>query len=192
MQKRRAATELVWRWPVRVFHWALVTGFAFGWFTQELNYEPHRVAGYTVLGLVLFRAVWGFGPTGHARFSSFVRTPVATLDYFAQRIRGRAPRYLGHNPAGGAMIVAILLTVVVICVSGIALDAGENFAGPLARFRIYRHADLFKEIHRIATNVCLFLVVFHVAGVITESLAHRENLVWAMITGRKRSGGSGR
>jgi cytochrome b len=176
----------VWDPVVRVFHWALVTAFAASWWTQEQHYDWHLVAGYTVLGLVALRLVWGFLGSRHARFADFVRGPRAVLGYLAQVARRRAPRYLGHNPAGGAMIVAVLLVMLAVTLSGIALDAAENRAGPLGDTTLFRHADAIVRVHVVATDLSLVLIALHLLGVVHTSLAHRENLVRAMITGTKR------
>lgn len=176
----------VWDPLVRVFHWGLATAFAAAWLTQEQHYDRHLVAGYAVLALVAVRVVWGFVGTRHARFGDFVRRHGAVLRYLAQAARGHAPRYLGHNPAGGAMILALLVSVLVVTLSGVALDAAENRAGPLGETALFLYADTIVRIHVVATDVSLVLVALHLIGVVHTSLAQGENLVRAMITGTKR------
>lgn len=175
----------VWDPFVRVFHWGLASAFAAGWLTQEERYDWHLAAGYAVLGLVALRILWGLLGSRHARFTDFVRGPATVLRYLGQVARGRAPRYLGHNPAGGAMIVALLLAMLAVTLSGVALDAAENRAGPLGDTTLFRYADIVARIHVVATDVSLVLIALHLAGVIHASLAHRENLVRAMVTGTK-------
>ena len=165
----------VWDPLVRAFHWSLVAAF----FTAFLVEDPatvHEGAGYVVLGLVAFRVVWGLiGPT-YARFAGFVPRPRALRAYLAALVAGRAVRHLGHNPAGGAMIVALLVAVTVTAGSG-WLSTTDRFWG----------VEWVEELHEVAAYLTVALVGLHVAGVIASSLLHHENLVRAMLTGRKRA-----
>jgi cytochrome b len=181
----RADRIRVWDPLIRLLHWGLVGAFAVSWLTQEQAYELHLLAGYGVLGLTVLRIVWGFVGTRHARFSDFVRTPYQVLAYLRQLARGRAPRSLGHNPAGGMMIVLLLLAMLTIALSGVALDAAENRAGPLADTRLFLYTGVIKTIHVWASDAALVLIALHLLGVAHASWVHRENLAQAMITGRK-------
>jgi cytochrome b len=177
----------VWDPLVRLFHWLLVASFAVAYLTQEQDYALHLQAGYVGLALLASRLPWGFVGPRHARFRDFVDRPAAAIAYVRDLPTPRRRRYLGHNPAGGWMIVLLLGTLLTIGVSGIALDGAENRAGPLGDTGLFRHTTLIIRIHTIATDVALALIGVHLAGVIASSLAHRENLVLAMITGRKRA-----
>jgi len=181
------ATVRVWDPLVRLFHWSLVGAYAISYFTQEQEYELHVAAGYTVTGLVVFRVVWGVVGPRRSRFSGFVRGPAQVYGYLRGLTRGKSARYLGYNPAGGAMIVAQLILLAVICASGVALDAAENRSGPLADTRLFVYTDVIVDVHELATNVSLALIALHLIGVAASSWAHRENLVLSMITGRKRA-----
>lgn len=183
---RHHSSIRVWDPLVRLFHWGLAAAFTAGWLTRTGHYDWHLAAGYTVLGLVLVRLGWGFVGPRHARFADFVRGPRAVLGYLFDAVRGRARRHVGHNPAGGAMILAMLVTLLVIGLSGVALDAAENRAGPLAQTRLFLYTDLISRLHTAATDLCLVLIGLHLLGVLHASLAHGENLPWAMVTGRKR------
>ncbi len=179
----------VWDPLVRLFHWALVAAFFIAYFTEDDWLSWHVVAGYTVLGLVLFRLLWGFIGTPYARFSSFVYSPGATLAYIKAVFTGKAARYLGHNPAGGAMIIALLLGVLATTISGLMLYGADAWQGPLAEWMKNTSdetIDTLKEVHDFCANFTLFLVVVHVFGVLWESVLHRENLVLSMLHGRKR------
>ena len=101
----------VWDAPLRVFHWGLVAAFTLAWLTADEWQTAHEIAGYAVAGLVAFRLVWGFAGNRHARFARFLRGPVATLDYLRDMLARRERRYLGHNPAGAAMTLALLVTL---------------------------------------------------------------------------------
>ncbi len=175
----------VWDPLVRIFHWSLVLSFGVCYFTGEVEYETHQIAGYTVLGLILVRLVWGSIGTRNARFADFVVGPRRLGGYLAALVRGRAPRYLGHNPAGGAMVLALLGTLLAAGLSGVLLDGAENRAGPLGAYQLFLYTDLIGEVHRRATDLGLVLILFHLLGVMHASLSHRENLVRAMLTGHK-------
>ena len=176
----------VWDPLVRLFHWFLVIAFATAYFTQEEEYELHLLAGYAVLGLIGFRIFWGLVGPKHARFTDFIFPPAATLGYLRELTKGQAQRYLGHNPAAGMMVVALLISLTVICVSGVALDAAENRSGPLAGMRLFLYADIVADIHELFTDIISFLIPLHLLGVLFSSRAHHENLVRGMIDGRKR------
>lgn len=194
MQNNSNSREVrVWDPLVRLFHWSLVLAFAVAYLSGEGEDEwirLHELSGYVVAGLVLFRLLWGFVGTRHARFSDFVFSPATVLAYTRDLLRGQARRYLGHNPLGGAMVVALLIMLALATLTGlIAYGTGEQ-AGPLAPWAGTAApwvAEAFKEIHEFFANATLVLVVLHIAGVIVSSLLHRENLVRAMLTGRKRA-----
>lgn len=176
----------VWDPLVRIFHWGLIAAFATAYVTQEQEYDLHLLAGYSVLGLVSFRILWGFIGPRYARFGTFVRGPGHLLSYVSALARGRAPRFAGHNPAGGVMILLLLLVMLVITLSGIALDGAENRAGPLGGTNLFLYGGSIKAVHDTASDLAMLLILAHVLGVAHASFVHRENLVWAMITGRKR------
>jgi len=161
----------VWDPLLRALHWALAANFALAWLTGEAWIDVHEMAGYAIVAIVGVRALWGLLGPAHARFDAFVPSPRALFAYLRALAAGRAPRYLGHNPAGGAMIVALLASLLAASATGILTDSlGEGV----------------EELHELAANACLALVLVHLAGVIGTSLLHRENLVAAMITGCKR------
>jgi cytochrome b len=179
----------VWDPLVRLFHWSLVAGFATAFIVEDDLLGVHVWAGYLVLALISVRLVWGLIGTRHARFSDFVRGPGAVLEYLRDVMRLRAPRYLGHNPAGGAMILLILIGLAATGISGLALYGAEEFAGPLAetmRGLPPSWGDVLEETHEVLANLTLGLILIHVAGVLVSSLLHRENLIGAMISGNKR------
>ena len=193
----------VWDPLLRMFHWMLLFGFSTAYLTQgemfaglqerlddELLQLVHVWAGYAIAGLLLFRLLWGFVGPIHARFSDFVCRPAEVLAYLRDVLTWRARRHLGHNPAGGAMIVTLLLSLTVTIASGVALYGADQGLGPLAALLAQSRdqtIDRIKEAHELAANGTLLLVVGHLIGVVWESLLHRENLVRAMINGRKRA-----
>ena len=179
----------VWDPLVRIFHWSLVTAFFVAYLTEDDFLSLHVWSGYVVGGLVLFRVLWGFIGTRHARFSDFVRPPSEAVAYLKDELGGRARRYIGHNPAGGAMVVALLLSLALTVFTGLVVYGGGECAGPLAAWLCDTPewlAEAGEEVHEFFANLTLFLVALHVAGVIWASLLHHENLVAAMWHGRKR------
>lgn len=178
----------VWDPLVRLFHWGLVVGFAVAYLSGDDWLRLHVNAGYLVAGLVVFRFVWGFIGSRHARFSDFVRRPTAVLAYLKAMVRRRAHRCIGHNPAGGAMVVALLLSLSAAAVSGLALYGHAEYLGPLA-FLVSGLADpagsVLEDAHEFFANLSVTLVLLHLAGVLFASIQHRENLVRAMLTGWK-------
>jgi cytochrome b len=178
----------VWDPLVRIFHWSLALAFATAYIVEDNLLDVHVIAGYTVLALVATRLIWGVVGTRHARFSDFVRGPRQVLDYLRGAIRLRAPRHLGHNPAGGAMVLALLVSVGLTGLTGMAVYGAQELSGPLAPVMSGAPAafgEAMEETHELLANLTLVLVVVHVAGVLFSSLLHRENLIGAMITGRK-------
>lgn len=168
------ATVPVWDPLLRLLHWTLAAGFL-GAFLLDSPRDLHETLGWIAVGAVAVRVVWGFVGPRRARFSDFVPTPAGFLAYARATFAGREQRYVGHNPAGGAMVVALLLVVATLGVTGwmMGLDA---FWG----------AGWLESLHETVGNLGFGLVVFHWLGVAWESVRHRENLAKAMITGRKR------
>lgn len=164
----------VWDPFVRIFHWSLVVLFAVAFLTGDEFEWLHLWAGYAIAALVAARIVWGFVGTRYARFSSFVRGPRAVASFLKQSIRLEAPRYIGHNPAGGAMVLALL-----------AMLAGLSVTGHLMTTDAYWGSETLEEVHEVLAYATLGLVGLHVLGVLIASLEHGENLVRSMITGRK-------
>ncbi|OZG73232.1 cytochrome B [Hahella sp. CCB-MM4] len=177
----------VWDPLVRIFHWSLVIFFFTAYLTEDEFQSVHIWAGYAVAGLVTFRIVWGLIGSRHARFTSFVKHPSTVIAYCKQIFQGNPDRHLGHNPAGGAMIIALLLSLVATTICGMALLSIDG-GGPLAgTFFAHLPEDPLKEVHEFFANATIILVVLHVGGVILASRQHKENLVVAMVNGRKRS-----
>ena len=172
----RPATIRVWDPLVRIFHWSLVIAFATAWATGDELQSVHEIAGYTIAGLVGIRLVWGLVGSTHARFSDFVYRPSTVIRYLVDTMLFRAKRYIGHNPAGGAMVIALLAMLAALCGTGIMMTT-DAFWG----------VEWVEEVHEALANLALILVGLHIAGVFVASAEHKENLVRAMITGRKRA-----
>ncbi|WP_250655887.1 cytochrome b/b6 domain-containing protein [Alkalimarinus coralli] len=180
----------VWDPLVRIFHWVLVGAFFIAYMTEEDFLTIHSWAGYTVLGLLIFRIIWGVIGTKHARFKDFIFSPQQIIQFIKDTVFLRARRYLGHNPAGGAMVILLISSLLITTFSGLILFGVEEGQGPLASWlsgSSHFVSDIFEELHEFFANFTLFLVFVHVAGVVVESLIHSENLVASMLNGKKRS-----
>jgi cytochrome b len=175
MRTQQEERVQVWDLLVRLFHWTLVVAFAAAWATGEELQRPHELAGYLIVALLVARVLWGFIGETHARFSDFVRRPAVVIRYLADEARGRAARYIGHNPAGGAMVIALMVTLGLTAATGILMSTGVLGSG-----------EWLEEVHEFGAVFALVLVVLHIVGIIWSSALHHENLVKAMVTGWKR------
>ena len=207
--QQRDRSVPVWDRFVRLSHWTIVVGF----FVAYLAEEPltlHVWAGYAVGVVVVLRILWGFVGPQRARFSDFLYRPAEVVAYARDLLALRGRRHLGHSPAGGAMVVALLLGLLATVGSGLVFYAVDDNAGPLAGFVTsapeiegdeedeeegdQREAggseaaeEFWEEAHEVLANLTLLLIALHVGGVLLASYVHRENLVKAMITGQKRA-----
>ncbi len=172
-----ARTVRVWDRAVRVLHWGLVASVSLSalGLVDALGIGAwHQPAGYAALGMVLVRIVWGLVGGEHARFARFVRPPAVTLHYLRLVLAHREPRTLGHNPLGAWMIVALIACVIALA-----------FTGWLYTTDMFWGSEAVEDVHRTLAWALLGLVMLHLAGVIFTSVRHRENLIKAMIDGRK-------
>jgi cytochrome b len=170
-------TIRVWDPFIRAFHWGLVAAVAVAWLCADEWDDLHVISGYVVAGALAARLIWGFVGSHYARFEQFLPTPATILVHLRGMMAGRERRFLGHNPAARAMIVALLVALAGIAVTGWLL---ENDAG-----------DTVEDLHEVLANGLLLLIALHVAGVILASVQHRETLTRAMITGDKRAPADG-
>ena len=177
----------VWDILVRTSHWTLFVTYFVAYFTEDDVLTLHVWAGYVVGVVILLRVLWGIVGPRHARFTDFLCRPAVVIDYTRLLLTLRRPRrYLGHSPAGRAMVVALLLGLAAAVVTGLLIYAVEEYAGPFVSIVATRSSDsIWGGVHEVLANLTLFLVILHIAGVALARLVHRENLVSAMITGDK-------
>lgn len=177
----------VWDLPTRVVHWLLVAAVAIGWATAEapgIFFAVHKLAGYSIGAALIFRVVWGFIGSPHSRFADFVEPWTGVAKHAQSLLRLRPPHSVGHNAIGGWMILALLAVLAVIVGTGL-FSASRRLVGPFAGAIPEPTARLIAGLHETAFNVLLVLVTIHVLGVLFDMLLNRENLIGAMITGRK-------
>jgi cytochrome b len=165
---------LVWDVPTRTFHWlqALAFGGAYLLAFSERFRDYHDALGYILLGMLVFRLLWGFAGTRYARFGSFLFKPREIAAYLGSMSKGKPGHFLGHNPAGSVSVWLLLAVGMFICVTGV-MSLQDNAS------------DLVIELHGLATKVMLGVIALHLIGVLMSSFLHRENLVRAMFTGYK-------
>ncbi|MDG6779084.1 cytochrome b/b6 domain-containing protein [Thiomicrorhabdus sp. zzn3] len=200
----------VWDLAVRIFHWSLASLFFFSYFTGDDDSTLHVYSGYAIIGLIAFRAIWGIIGTRYARFNNFIYGLDKTKEYTLSLLKFHPKHYIGHNPLGGWMIFALLISLSLTSWSGLEAYGSKGY-GPLAtstelnRQQSFisnafadddeahdaeRHEhdgdEFWEEVHEFFANFTLFLVIVHLAGVLVSSLLHGENLIQAMITGRKK------
>jgi cytochrome b len=166
----------VWDRLVRSFHWTLVVLFLAAYVSGEDATGLHLFIGYCIAALLALRVVWGFIGPRHARFSDFVRRPRDVLAYLRLARAGHVPRYLGHNPAGGAMVIALM-----------AMIGGIGLTGHLLTTATWWGSEAMEGLHELLVNGTIGLIALHVLGNLFSSRLHHENLTLSMITGTKRA-----
>lgn len=197
----------VWDIAVRIFHWLLALSFFIAYLSGEEEDLLHVYSGYIVFGLILFRILWGFIGTRHARFRDFIYGPKATTAYIKSIFSRKPIHYMGHNPIGGWMVILLMLSLLAVSWSGLELYASEG-KGPLANadYSLVNKAlangddndekdgrggkaegdEFWEDIHEASAEFTLFLILVHIFGVLIASAIHKENLIRSMITGKKQ------
>lgn len=166
----------VWDPIVRLFHWIVVAGCILDLFVLDDGKAAHRFVGYVVAGALIVRFVWGFLGPGHARFADFAPSPATLWRYMRALLRGEEPRHVGHNPAGAVVMLTLM-----------GLLAAVSMTGWMLTLDAYFGDKMLEELHEGIANLIFALAGLHAAAAIYESRRHQENLVWAMVTGRKRA-----
>lgn len=209
-------TTKVWDIFIRFFHWLLVLSIIAQLVTAEANTGVHVIIGYFIVLLLLARIVWGFVGSKHARFVDFIYPPKEVFIYFSDLTKRKPKHYLGHNPAGGAMVIALLFVLSLTAFAGLK-TLGARGKGPLAHLDVHMvgtvcadedqadhqgrfsgdahhehgetgpHNGFWKETHEVLVSLLLTLAAIHIAGVLISSYVHKENLILAMITGVKKT-----
>jgi cytochrome b len=166
----------VWDPLVRVLHWTMALGVIANLSLFRESEDVHNVIGYVVLGALSLRIVWGFIGSRHARFADFVPRPTTLAAYLKAMLARREPRYIGHNPAGSVMIIGLLMLLATLGVTGWMMSLDRFWGVPWV-----------ESLHETAANIVMVAAILHVLAAIFESVRHRENLPWSMISGYKRA-----
>ena len=192
----------VWDPLVRIIHWLLLLLFCLSYITGEQDHWLHIYSGYSIFMLISVRLVWGFFGSKYARFSDFIYSPSAIIHYLKGLRSANNERFIGHNPAGGVMIVALLSTLFLTTLSGMKLYAIEEGLGPFSiseevtaqsanltseqkKEQREKQEAFWEETHEIAVKLMLLLIILHVIGVFISSRHHNENLTKSMFNGKK-------
>jgi cytochrome b len=185
IKKNQLEPVRVWDPLVRIFHWALVVFVGIAWLSADEIDNIHIWAGYTVASLVGFRLIWGVIGSRYSRFSDFTYSWSNIKQYLKSLLKKNPKHYLGHNPAGGAMVIALLICMAMLTFFGMALIATDG-EGPLAATFIAGWSeDWIEDIHEFFANILFVLISAHILGVLVSSVLHSENLISAMVTGKK-------
>jgi cytochrome b len=205
----------VWDTFVRLFHWTIVGLVITSLISGEFELDIHPYSGYLIFALVSLRIIWGFVGSRHALFKNFIHSPSHVIRYLKDMVTGNPKRFLGHNPAGGVMVLALLITLATTTLSGMKLYAVEEGEGPFASNiqhsllkQAYADSDsdseyknvhqqkpeqddaseeFWKEVHETSIGILMLLILLHVLGVVLASKQHKENLIKAMFTGDKKN-----
>jgi cytochrome b len=179
---------LVWDLPIRVFHWSIVILICFSWYCIEIaeDLDKHFISGYCVLTLIIFRIIWGFLGTHHARFSNMLYKPTEIKIYLKSFFSRKANHYSGHNPLGSLSVVMLLGLLSVQALSGLFANDEDYYFGPFSDYVSTKTSDRLTEIHHINFDILIVFIVLHICAVIFYLLFKKENLFTAMITGRKK------
>jgi len=185
---------LVWDLPTRLFHWLLVTLVIASFVTGKIGgtwMRYHMWSGYTIVGLLVFRTVWGFVGGRHVRLSAFMRGPGAVMRYAGTLLHRDAPKHLGHNPLGGWSVLAMLISLLIQTATGLFANDDIITEGPLYPWVSKATSDWLTHIHRLNKQAILVLVSVHVMAVLFYLIFKHENLIQPMFTGRKYWHGEG-
>ena len=188
--------QLIWDLPIRLFHWLLVLAIAGLYVTAEWLddfMDIHFYLGYFTLGLIIFRLIWGFVGPKYARFSHFLRSPIATFDYFKLLLQRKNPKYTGHNPLGGWIVPIVLLLVGLQAISGLFVNDDVLYQGPYYSAVDSELQGTFQWLHHNVFDVIIAVIVLHILAIIWYKLVLKHPLIGAMWHGRKtaKSGISG-
>lgn len=178
---------LIWDLPIRIFHWSLVLLLACLWYTSDQDnglIELHIKFGYTALTLVLFRILWGFVGTYHAKFSNFVPS-FRSIKHYLTYSNDQRKTYLGHNPLGSLMVFALLFLILSQAISGLFISDDIFSAGPYHESVAKSLQKFFALIHHNAFDWLLVFSFFHVVAVIYYVRVKKQKLIWAMLHGKK-------
>ncbi|MCE2999112.1 MAG: cytochrome b/b6 domain-containing protein [Betaproteobacteria bacterium] len=185
--KNDTLPTLVWDLPVRLFHWLLVLLIGFSWLSGEMEWmDWHFYSGYAVLALILFRILWGFVGSTHARFGDFLYGPAALFDYLRSLPSRTAKKFAGHNPLGGISVVLILLCVLLQASTGLFANDDVLYEGPLYKHVSKELSDFMTTVHKWNFEVLLVLAGVHIAAILYYLFWKSENLVKPMLNGLKR------
>ena len=177
----------IWDLPVRLFHWLLPILVITSYVSVKTDRMTlHMLSGYAMAALLIFRLVWGFIGSDTARFSHFVRSPLAAIRHASHMFRREPDNVIGHNEAGGLMVLGLLALLAVQVVTGLCANDDGETEGPLMKFISKGLSDQLSKVHDVNFKLIMIAVGLHILAVIAYAVFKGHNLVRPMITGRKR------
>jgi cytochrome b len=177
----------VWDAPTRLFHWLIVGLFGLSWLSASRGWmELHFLSGYSIIALLLFRLAWGFVGSETSRFAHFIKNPLAALRQLARLHRREPDTTIGHNAAGGWVVMLILALLVVQVATGLCANDDGNTEGPLLKYVGKDWSDWLSHIHAVNFTLIKAVIAAHMLAILAYIVLKRHNLVWPMITGHKR------
>jgi cytochrome b len=177
----------VWDTPTRLFHWTIVVLLCTSWLSQSRGWmELHFLSGYSIITLLLFRLAWGFVGSDTARFSGFLKSPLAALRHLARLHRREPDTEIGHNAAGGWMVLLMLVLLAVQAATGLCANDDVAAEGPLFKYVGKDRSDWLSHIHAVNFKLIQIAVAAHIAAIIIYAMVKRHDLVRPMITGMKQ------
>lgn len=188
IKKSKSYTVNVWDISIRLFHWSLVAGMAFLWFSGEDGGNImtwHMYIGYSMLGLIVYRLIWGFIGTPYARFSDFLTTPLATIAYLKRFMKGAKTDHIGHNPLGGWMAILLMALTLIQATTGLFSSDDIFNEGPFYAWVSSQTGEFLTSIHHLNFNFILAAVALHITAVAYHGIIKKEPLVKSMLTGKK-------
>lgn len=179
--------KLIWDIPTRLFHWGIVITLCYSWYSMEIegDLDHHFLSGYTALGLILFRIIWGIIGSRYAKYGSFIYKPSEFIAYLKGFFNRDGGKYAGHNPLGGLSVFALLVVILIQTGTGMFADDEYYYFAPLNDYVSGSTAGRITEFHGANAKVILGLAVLHILAILFYRLYKREKLVLAMITGKK-------
>jgi len=181
------ASIRVWDLPVRLFHWGIAILVGISWVAERVNWmQLHFLSGYTILTALLFRLAWGFVGSDTARFSRFLRSPLAAIRHLSRLHRHEADTEMGHNAASGWMVLLLLVLLAVQAASGLGANDDVSVEGPLAKHVGKQASDWLSHIHAVNFTLIKIAVLLHLLAIAAYALVKRHDLVRPMITGMKQ------
>ena len=181
----------IWDIPIRLFHWLLVLLIGFMWVSGEQGWlEYHMLAGYAILSLLVFRVVWGFVGSDTARFRFFLKSPVEAVRHLLHITKREPDTEIGHNAAGGWMVVGMLALLFAQVFTGLAANDDISIEGPLSRMAGKDWSDWLTSKHHLLFKVIQIVVALHILAIVAYAILKRHDLVRPMITGKKRMPGA--
>lgn len=179
---------LIWDLPIRIFHWAITILIGFSWYCVEIaeDMDKHFISGYCVLTLLIFRILWGFLGTHYVKFRNFFYKPAEIKNYIKSFFSRDASHYPGHNPLGSLSVIMLLTLLCVQAVTGLFSNDEDYYFGPLSDYVPTKVSDTLSEVHHINFDILTVFIVMHICAVLFYLLFKKENLVTAMISGKKK------